>query len=102
MFKTVKTVDYYTFEKAVMDKVGDNKFSSEIDRYFFEGYANDSYNSLSIETLRQEIEDVLDGYSFVKDENEKEDYIETCSAMIEIFEDAGIGETETVLVLISW
>lgn len=100
MFNTIRAVDYYELEKEVIKRVGENKFSKELDRYLFEGWEN-SYNRITIECLKEDICDAKEGYSRLVGD-EIEDYVKTWGAIIEIFEDEGIGETEDVVVWICW
>lgn len=101
MFNTVKTIDIYRLEEEIIKRIGENEFSKELDRYLFDEVANDSYNLITVATLKDEIADINDGYnnSFI---GEEEEYISTLNTIIEIFEEAGIKEEEEVLVSISW
>lgn len=99
MFNTVKTIDFCDFEEEVVKRIGENKFSKELGQCLFSDYANDSYNSITIAILKENIFDIKNGYgqSF-DDEEEKELYILTLNTIIEIFEEAEIKEEEEVLV----
>jgi phenylalanyl-tRNA synthetase alpha subunit len=101
MFNTIKTIDIHELEEEVIKRIGENEYTEELDRYLFDEVANDSYNSITIATLKDEIADINDGYNnyFIGEENE---YILTLNTIIEIFEEAGIKEEEKVLVSVSW
>jgi len=102
MFNTIKTIDIYELEEEVIKRIGENEYSKELDRYLFTEYANDSYNSITIATIKEDIADINDGYREDFIGEEKELYISTLNTIIEIFEEAGIEDEEKVLVLISW
>ena len=101
MFNTVKTIDCCVLEKEVIKRVGENKFSKELDRYLFEGCENDSYNAISIETLKDDIADAKNGYAHLEGQ-ELCDFINTWEALIEIFDEEGIKATEDVIVWVCW
>ena len=97
MFNTIKTIDCCVLEKEVIKRVGENRFSKELDTYLFDGCENDSYNAISIETLKNDLADAKDGRSYFEGQVLC-DFIDTWEALIEIFYEEGITETEDVLV----
>jgi hypothetical protein len=101
MFDTIKTIDCHVLEKEIIKRVGENKFSKELDRYLFEGCENDSYNAISIEALKDDLVDAKDGYTCFEGQDLC-DFIDTWEALIEIFNEEGIKETEDVVVWVCW
>lgn len=101
MFNTIKTIDCCVLEKEVIKRVGENRFSKELDTYLFDGCENDSYNAISIETLKNDLADAKDGHSYFEGQVLC-DFIGTWEALIEIFYEEGITETEDVLVWVYW
>lgn len=101
MFNTIKTIDCCVLEKEVIKRVGENRFSKELDIYLFDGCENDSYNAISIETLKNDLAAAKDGHSYFEGQVLC-DFIDTWEALIEIFYEEGITETEDVLVWVYW
>lgn len=101
MFETIKTITCRALEKEVIKRIGENKFSKELDAYLFEGCENDSYNRIRINYLKDDIADAEDGYANIAEED-MEDYVKTWNCIIEILEEEGIREDEDVVVWVCW
>ena len=101
MFNTIKTIDCNVLKKEVIKRVGENRFSKDLDIYLFDDCEKYSYNAISIETLKNNLADAKDGLLYFEGQVLC-DFIDTWEALIEIFNEEGITETEDVLVWIYW
>lgn len=101
MFSTAKVVDYNNLVSVVKERVKDDNKHIEFGDYFFKGCWNGSYNLISTELIKEEIEDIKGGYTHIPEED-IDDYIEVNEALIEIFEENGILYEEVVLVYVCW
>lgn len=101
MFDTVKVVDYNNLVSAVKERARENNKCIEFGDYLFEGCENDSYNSLSIDLIKEVMDDIKDGYAHVPEED-VEDYIEVSEILIEILEENDISYRDIVLVYVTW
>lgn len=101
MFDEVKVVDYDNLLNEVKERVNsDNKYIDFGD-YLFEGCENGSYNSLSIDLIKEVMEDIKDGYTHIPEED-VDDYIEVSETLIKILEENDISCKDIVLVYVCW
>lgn len=101
MFNTVKIVDYNNLVSAVKERAREDNKRIEFGDYLFEGCENDSYNSLSIDLIKELIDDIKDGYTHIPEED-VDDYIEVSEILIEILEENDISCRDIVLVYVTW
>ena len=73
----------------------------DLDTYLFDDCEKYSYNAISIETLKNNLTNAKNKLLYFE-EQVLCDFIDTWEALIEIFDEEGITETEDVLVWVYW